>query len=64
MLVAQMVERCSVSILHAHIRRAGNCIGLLSNTALLLSTDSKYSFSSLNATIPYDSSPLRQVVVL
>ena len=30
-----------VLISHARYRRAGNCIGLLSNTVLLLSTDSK-----------------------
>ena len=40
-LVAQRVERLSVSVLHDHYSHAGNYIGLLSNTALLLSTDSK-----------------------
>ena len=30
-----------MSVLHAHNRRAGNCIGLLSNSALLLPTDNK-----------------------
>ena len=40
-LVVQRVERFSVSVLHAHNRRAGNCIGLLSNSALLLPTDNK-----------------------
>ena len=30
-----------MSVLHAPDRRAGNCIGLLSNTVLLLSTDIK-----------------------
>ena len=56
-LVAQRVERFLVSVLHVHYRRAGNCIRLLSNTALLLSTDSKLFFA---LSIPLN--PLRLVI--
>ena len=38
----QRVVRFSVSVLHARNRRAENCSGLLSNTAHLLSTESKF----------------------
>ena len=53
-LVAQSVERFLVSVLHAHNRRAGNCIGLLSNTALLLSTDGKLLVLFEHYLIPCD----------
>ena len=42
--VAQKMEQLWVPVLHDHDSRVGNCIGLLSNTDLLLSTDSKFLF--------------------
>ena len=54
-LVAQKMERFLVLILHAH---AGNCIGLLSNTALLLSIDSKILVPFQYHITPCDSQPL------
>ena len=44
-LAVQRVERFSVSVLHAPNRRGGNCIAHVSNTNLLLSTDSKFLVS-------------------
>ena len=41
-LVAQRVEPLLVSALHDRCPHARNCIGLLSNTALLISTGNKY----------------------
>ena len=49
------VEQFAVSVLHAHGRRAGNCIGLLSNTALPLSTYSKPLLIFQHHLIPCDS---------
>ena len=43
--MARTVEQFSVSVVDAHVLCAGNCIGLLSNTAFLLSTDSKLQVS-------------------
>ena len=57
-LVAQRVERFSVSVLHAHPRRAGNYTCLLSNTALWLSIDSKLLVLFQHLLIPCDSQPL------
>ena len=52
------MERFLVSVLHAHNRRAGNCIGLFSNTVLLHSTDSKLLVLYQYQLIPGDSLPL------
>ena len=54
-LVAQRMERLLVSVFHDHDSRVGSCIGLLSNTVLLLSTDSKFLFLSQCHLIPCDS---------
>ena len=43
-IVAQRVGRLLVSALHDRCSHAGNYIGLLSNTALFLSTGNKYLF--------------------
>ena len=43
-LVAQRMERLLVSVFHDHDSRVGNCTGLVLNTDLLLSTDSKFLF--------------------
>ena len=53
-LVAPRMERLLVSILHDHDCRVGNCIGLLSNTDLLVFTDSKILFLFQYHLIPCD----------
>ena len=57
-LVAQRVERFLVSVLHAYLHRAGNYTCLLSNTALLLSIDSKLLGLFQHHSICCDSEPL------
>ena len=54
--VARKVWRqCVLVFAHDLGLRAGNCIGLLSNTGLFLSTGSKYLFLLQRHSIPYDS---------
>ena len=54
-LVAQRMERFWKLTSHAHNRRAGICIGLFSNTALLLSIDIKLLVTFQYHLIPCDS---------
>ena len=53
--MARKVWRHSVSVLlHDRHSHAGNCIGLLSNTGLFLSTGKKYLFLLQRHSFPYD----------
>ena len=55
-LMAQKVWRLSVSVfVHDRYSHAGNCIGLLSNTGVSLSTGSKYLFLLQRLSFPFDS---------
>ena len=56
-LMAQKVWRHSgsVFVVHARYSHARNCIGLLSNTGLFLSTGNKYLFLLQRHTFPFDS---------
>ena len=53
--MAQKVWRFSVSVFgHDRLSHAGNCIGLLSNTGLFLSTGNRYLFLLQRHSFPFD----------
>ena len=62
MRLAQKVWRqCVLVVAHDLVLRDGNCIGLLANTGLFLSTDNRYLFLLQRRLIPFNSLPRLQI---